>query len=108
MDLAVKVIDVDGKSFVEDLDRETMYFMGRRDEKLRPTVQEDFLLENFKGEHVPPCLYHQERFSTLEEAHEFICKVSLKYEIERLGEREQTPETAGSLLLAREELRMYE
>jgi hypothetical protein len=107
MDLAIKVVDADGKSFVEDLDGELMYFMGHRGEELRPTVQDDFLLENFKGEHVPLCLYHKTRFDTLEDARRFICQVSLSYEIEKLEGMQQTPEIAGSLALAQEELRRY-
>lgn len=108
MDLAIKVVDADGKSFVEDLDDESMYFMGKRGEELRPTVQDDFLLENFKGEHVPPCLYHMARFDALEDARRFICQVSLSYEIEKLEGMQQTPEVQGSIMLAREERRMYE
>ena len=103
MELHIKVISASGKAFVEDLESTAMYYMDNKDEQLREAEPMDYMPMNTQGIPIDPKKYDNERFTTLDDAHKYICKTTIEEMISTLAD-----DTTGLLESYKEELKKYD
>lgn len=113
MILKILALYVEGKAFVEDVERRTIYYMNQRGDELRPAEDEDFYPMNMQGVFLESEDYKEKQFKTLDEAQKFISNASINCLIKAV---ENLPENATPkmkhaaqqlLKIYREELKMY-
>lgn len=78
MEIKIISVGVAGKSFFQDLESGDIYYMDKRGDDVRQSVNEDFHPMNTQGVFIDDELFSGKTFDSLESARKYASKLSLE------------------------------